>query len=127
MRKLEMYEIGPDDIDETHITLEWESKPADKPPLCPRDGHAMSKQKQTYTLIGRFVVTYEAWVCVECGQEFLNREQAKHLATLQSLDQLLQKKVNSPKRQVLFDGQDLFVNLSLLQDMSNLRQLAVAA
>ena len=127
MRKLEMYEIGPDDISEENITLEWESREADKPPLCPRDGHAMSKQQQRYTLIDRFVVTYEAWVCSECGQEFLNSEQARHFGTLQRLNLLLQKKVNSPKSQVLFDGQDLFVNLSLMQGMINRQQHAIAA
>jgi len=109
-----------DDIGDEDVNLEWESRPAGQLPLCPRDGYPMTEQRQTYTLAdGRFVVTYEAWVCSECGEGFLDRQQARRFGALQMLDCLLKERKDF-KGQVLFDGEDLFVNLSPARDMAAL-------
>jgi len=86
----------------------------------------MTSQQQTYTLAGgRFIVTYEAWVCSECGEVFLDRQQARRYGAIRMLDRLLKERKGSPKGQVLFDGEDLFVNLSLAHEMAALwRQTA---
>jgi YgiT-type zinc finger domain-containing protein len=128
MTEFQTFEYSPDDIGDEDAILEWEPRPSGQPPLCPRDGHPMTEQQQTYTLAGgRFVVTYEAWVCSECGEVFLDRQQAKRFGALQMLDRLLKERKDLPKGQVLFDGEDLFVNLSLARDMATLwRQMAEA-
>lgn len=97
-------------------------------PICPHDGHPMTSQQHTYTLAGdRFVVTYEAWVCSECGEVFLDRQQARRYGAIQMLDRLLKERNGSPQGQVLFDGEDLFVNLSLARDMAALWRQATSA
>ena len=126
MIELQTFEYSPDDIGDEDVILEWEPRPVGEPPLCPRDGHPMTSQQQTYTLAGgRFIVTYEAWVCSECGEAFLDRQQARRYGAIQMLDRLLKERKGSPKGQVLFDGEDLFVNLSLAHEMAALwRQTA---
>ena len=121
MTESQMFEYSSDDIGDEDVILEWESRPSGRPPLCPRDGRPMTNQQQTYTLAGgRFVVTYEAWVCSECGEVFLDRQQARRFGALQMLDRLLKERKDLPGGQVLFDGEDLFVNLSLARDMATL-------
>jgi YgiT-type zinc finger domain-containing protein len=121
MMEPQTFEYSPDDIGDEDVTLEWESRPAGEPPFCPHDGHPMTNQQHTYTLAGdRFVVTYEAWVCSECGEVFLDRQQARRYGAIQMLDRLLKERNGSPQGQVLFDGEDLFVNLSLARDMAAL-------
>jgi len=94
-------------ISDEDVVLEWESRPVGEPPSCPRDDHPMTRQRQMHTLAGgRFVVTYEVWVCSECDKVFLDR--------------LLKERNRQPKGQVLFDGEDIFVNLSLTRDMAAL-------
>ena len=115
------FEYSPDDIGDEDVILEWEPGPIGEPPSCPRDDYPMTKQRQAYTLAGgRFVVTYEAWVCSECGEAFLDRQQARRYGAMQMLDRLLEKRNRQPKSQVLFDGEDVFVNLSLAHDMAAL-------
>lgn len=128
MMESQTFEYRSDDISDEDVILEWEPRPSGQPPLCPRDGHPMTEQQQKYTLAGgRFVVTYEAWVCSECGEVFLDRQQARRFGALQMLDRLLKERKDLPKGQVLFDGEDLFVNLSLARDMATLwRQMAEA-
>jgi len=128
MESQETFEYGPDDIGDEDVSLEWEPRPADEPPLCPRDGHPMTDQQHTYILADdRFVVTYEAWVCSECGKVFLDRQQARRYGAIQMLDRLLKERDGLPKGQILYDGKDLFVNLSLARDMAALwRQTASA-
>jgi len=88
----------------------------------------MTSQQHTYTLAGdRFVVTYEAWVCSECGEVFLDRQQARRYGAIQMLDRLLKERNGSPQGQVLFDGEDLFVNLSLARDMAALWRQTTSA
>jgi len=56
---------------------------------------------------------------------FLDRQQARRYGAIQMLDRLLKERNGSPQGQVLFDGEDLFVNLSLARDMAALwRQTA---
>ena len=126
MMEFQTFEYSSDDIGDEDVILEWEPRPSGQPPLCPRDGHPMTERQQTYTLAGgRFVVTYEAWVCSECGEVFLDRQQARRFGALQMLDRLLKERKDLLKGQVLFDGEDLFVNLSLARDMAILwRQTA---
>jgi len=125
MMKPQALEYRSNDIGGEDVILKWEPRPAGQPPLCPRDGYPMTEQQQTYTLAdGRFVVTYEAWVCSECGGEFLDRQQARRFGAIQMLARLLEERKDF-KGQVLFDGEDLFVNLSLARDMAVLwRQAA---
>ncbi|MBU4226292.1 MAG: YgiT-type zinc finger protein [Chloroflexi bacterium] len=127
MSEVQVLELASDDIGDEDVILEWESRPVGQPPLCPRDGYPMIQQQQTYAVAGgRFVVTYEAWVCSECGEDFLDRQQAKRFGAIQMLDRLLKERKDL-KGQVLFDGEDLFVNLSLARDMATLwRQTAAA-
>lgn len=128
MESQETFEYGPDDIGDEDVTLEWEPRPGGEPPLCPRDGHPMASQQHMYILADdRFVVTYKAWVCSECGGVFLDRQQARRYGAIQMLDRLLKERNGLPKGQILFDGEDLFVNLSLARDMAALwRQTASA-
>jgi len=120
------FEYSPDDIGDEDVILEWKPRPIGEPPSCPRDDHPMTKQRQTYALAdGQFVVTYETWMCSECGEAFLDRQQAKRYGAIQMLDRLLKERKDLPTGQVLFDGEDLFVNLSLTRDMAALwRQTA---
>ena len=121
MTESQTFEYSSDDIGDEDVILEWEPRPSGQPPLCPRDGHPMTGRQLTYTLVGgRFVVTYEAWVCSECGEVFLDRQQARRFGTLQMLDRLLKERKDLPRGQVLFDGEDLFVSLSLARDMATL-------
>jgi YgiT-type zinc finger domain-containing protein len=126
MTESQRFEYNLDDIGDEDVILEWEPKPSGQPPFCPRDGHPMTDRQLTYTLAGgRFVVTYEAWVCSGCGEVFLDRQQARRFGALQMLDRLLKERKDLPRGQVLFDGEDLFVNLSLARDMATLwRQTA---
>jgi hypothetical protein len=118
----------PEDIGDKDLTLEWEPRSADERPACPRDGCLMINQRQTYALArGRFVVTYEAWVCAECGEVFLDRWQAKRYGAIQMLDRLLKERDGSAEGRILFDGEDIFVSLSLVQDLAALWRQTVKA
>ena len=95
-------------IGDENMILEWESRPVGEPPSCPRDDHPMTRQQQMHTLAGgRFVVTYEVWVCSECDKVFLDRQQARRYGTIQMLDRLLKERNRQPQGQVLFDGEDI--------------------
>lgn len=121
MVESQMFEYNPDDIGDEDVILEWEPRPAGEQPLCPRDGRSMTEEQQTYTLAGgRFIVTYEVWVCSECGEVFLDRQQARRFGAIQMLDRLLKERKALPKGQVLSDGEELFVNLSLMQELAAL-------
>jgi hypothetical protein len=128
MMEPQTFEYSPDDIGDEDVILEWESRPDGESPLCPRDGQPMVAEQQTYILAGgRFVVAYEAWTCSECGNVFLDRQQAGRYGAIQMLDRLLKEQNGLPKGQVLFDGEDLFVNLSLARDMAALWRQAAGA
>ncbi len=123
----QVVECNPDDIDDENVVLEWGPRPADKRPFCPRDSHLMTTGQQTYALAGgRFVVTYHVWVCPECGEIFLDPQQAKRYGAIQMLDRLLKQHSGLCKGQVLSDGEDLFVNLSLVQDLAGLWRQTVS-
>jgi hypothetical protein len=88
----------------------------------------MTGQQKTYALASsRLVVTYEAWVCSVCGEEFLDRQQARRYGAIQMLSRLLKEREALPKGQVLFDGEDVFVNLSLAHDLAALWRQAAGA
>jgi len=81
----------------------------------------MIEQQATHTMAGgKFIVTYSVYVCPECNETFLDREQARRYGAIQLLDRLLQKRGPTPVSDVLFDGEDFFVRLSLLREMAAL-------
>ena len=49
MTESQTFEYRSDDIGDEDVILEWEARPSGQPPLCPRDGHPMTEQQQTYT------------------------------------------------------------------------------
>ncbi|MBM4466524.1 MAG: hypothetical protein FJ014_13380 [Chloroflexi bacterium] len=121
-----VFQYSPDDMTEEEVTLEWETRPPGEPPICPRGHGAMVEQRAARTIAGgRFTVTYSVYVCPECNETFLDREQAKRYGAIQLLDRLLQERGPTPASDVLFDGEDFFVRLSLARDMAALwRQTA---
>jgi len=88
-----VFQYGPDDITEEEVTLEWETRPLGELPICPHGHSPMTKQQATYTMAGgKFTVTYSVYVCPECKETFLDREQARRYGALQVLDRLLQER-----------------------------------
>ena len=121
-----VFQYGPDDIIDEEVTLEWETRPPGESPVCPRGHGPMIEQQATHTMAGgKFTVTYSVYVCPECNETFLDRQQARRYGAIQLLDRLLQKRGPTPVSDVLFDGEDFFVRLSLLREMAALwRQTA---
>jgi len=121
-----VFQYRPNDIIDEEVTLEWETRPAGEPPICPRGHGPMVEQQAARTIAGgKFTVTYSVYVCPECNETFLDREQAKRYGAIQLLDRLLQERGPTPASDVLFDGEDFFVRLSLARDMAALwRQTA---
>jgi YgiT-type zinc finger domain-containing protein len=119
-------EYSLDDINEEEVTLEWETRPPGEPPICPHGHGPMVEQQTTHTITGgKFTVTYSVYICPQCNETFLDREQAKRYGAIQLLDRLLQKRGATPTNDVLFDGEDFFVRLSLAREMAALwRQTA---
>ncbi|MFQ5814723.1 MAG: hypothetical protein ACE5I2_16215 [Anaerolineae bacterium] len=116
-----MFHYGPDDITEEEVTFEWETRSPGEPPLCPHGHGPMIEQQTTHTMAGgKFTVTYSVYVCPECNHAFLDREQAKRYGTVRLLDRLLQERGPTPASDVLFDGEDFFVRLSLVREMAAL-------
>ena len=121
-----VFRYGLDDITEEEVTLEWETRSPGESPICPHGHGPMIEQLATYTIAGgKFTVTYPVYVCPECNETFLDREQARRYGAIQLLDRLLQKRGLAPVSDVLFDGEDFFVRLSLAREMATLwRQTA---
>ena len=121
-----VFQYSPDDITDEEVTLEWEARPPGEPPICPHGHGPMVEQQATHTIAGgKFTVTYSVYVCPECNETFLDREQSRRYGAIQLLDRLLQKHRLTPGSDVLFDGEDFFVRLSLAREMAALwRQTA---
>jgi len=121
-----VFQYGPDDITEEEVATEWEMRPPGELPLCPHGHGPMVEQQATRTIAeGKFTVTCSVYVCPECNETFLDREQARRYGAVQLLDRLLHERGPTPASDVLFDGQDFFVRLSLVQEMAALwRQTA---
>ena len=84
------FRYSPDDIAEEEVTLEWETRPPGEPPACPRGHGPMIEQQTTHTIAGgKFTVTYSVYVCPECNEAFLDRQQARRYGGIQLLDRLL--------------------------------------
>ncbi len=121
-----VFQYSPDDIIEEEVTLEWESRPPGEPPICPHGHGPMVEQRAARTIAGgKFTVTYSVYVCPECNETFLDREQARRYGAIQLLDRLLRERGPTPASDVLFDGEDFFVRLSLAREIAALwRQTA---
>jgi len=121
-----IFQYSPDDITDEEVTLEWEARPPGESPICPHGHGPMVEQQATHTIAGgKFTVTYSVYVCPECHETFLDREQARRYGGIQLLDRLLQKRGLALTSDVLFDGEDFFVRLSLAREMAALwRQTA---
>lgn len=87
MREAAVLQYGPDDIIEEEVTLEWEMRPPGEPPICPHGHGPMVEQRAARTIAGgKFTVTYSVYVCLECNEAFLDREQARCYGVIQQVE-----------------------------------------
>lgn len=113
----------PDDIIDEEVDFEILPQAYSAPLRCPDCGLEMELVLVPRAIArGRFTVTYEAYQCPRCGQRYLNPEQAKRFSSVLLLERLFEEKGKALEGDVLFDGRDFFVRLSLVRDLARLEQ-----
>jgi predicted RNA-binding Zn-ribbon protein involved in translation (DUF1610 family) len=113
----------PEDIIDEEVDFEVLPEAYSAPLNCPGCGLEMDLiLVQRPIAGGKFTATYEAYQCPRCGQRYLNPEQAKRFSSVLLLERLFQEKKEVLPGDVLFDGRDFFVRLSLLRDLARLEQ-----
>jgi len=113
----------PEDIIDEEVDFELLPEAYSAPLHCPDCGREMELIRVQRSIAGGiFTVTYEAYQCPRCGQRYLNPEQARRFSSVLLLERLFEEKGEPLAGDVLFDGRDFFVRLSLLRDLARLEQ-----
>jgi hypothetical protein len=82
-----VFQYSPDDIIDEEVTLEWETRPPGELPICPHGHGPMVEQQAAHSIAdGRFTITYSVYVCPECNEAFLDREQARCYGVIQQVE-----------------------------------------